>query len=314
MDYRIFGESHGEEIGAVINGLPAGVEINLDFIASELLRRAGGNDETSTSRKEPDNFRIISGIASGKTTGAPLCVIIPNENVRSSDYTEMAQKMRPSHSDYGAFIKFGGHNDYRGGGHFSGRLTAPLVAIGAIAKQALKDIVITSNVISPTREEALLAKEEGDSVGGTIEVVAYDVPAGLGGYNLDGIESVLAPHFFAIPAVKAVEFGAGVEFAKMRGSEANDAYAIENGNVTTTTNHCGGIVGGITTGMPIVARLTFKPTPSIGKEQNTIECNNGVFKETTLEVKGRHDPCIVFRAAVVTESVMALALGGLLWT
>lgn len=313
VDYRIFGESHGEEIGAVLNGIPAGVTVDLDFIAAELLRRAGGHDATSTSRKESDKFRIISGVFEGKTTGAPLCVMIPNENVRSGDYAEVARKMRPNHSDYGAFMKFGGHNDYRGGGHFSGRLTAPLVAIGAIAKLALGEVGIRSEILMPTRDEVLAAKAEGDSIGGVIEVVADGVSAGLGGYGLDGIESVLAPHFFAIPAVKAVEFGAGVGFAKMRGSEANDAYRLVDGEVVTNTNNCGGIVGGITTGMPIVVRITFKPTPSIGKEQSTVAWEDGEFREDVLAVRGRHDPCVVLRAAVIAEAVMALAIGGLLW-
>ncbi|MDR1101823.1 MAG: chorismate synthase [Clostridiales bacterium] len=312
MRFEVFGESHGPEIGAVLCNFPAGIAVDFDFIASELARRAGGNSELTTPRRESDNFRIISGVFNDVTTGAPICVIIPNESAHSGDYEETKNKMRPNHADYPAFVKFGGHSDYRGGGHFSGRLTAPITAIGAIAKTFLqtRGIAISSAVLSPSEDEILRAKADGDSIGGCVEVTANGVPAGTGGIDTDSLDGVLAKLFFSIPAVKAVEFGAGVNFANARGSAVNDQFCVSGGQVRTTTNNCGGIIGGITSGMPIVARLTFKPTPSISKPQHTVSMPD--MRETTIEIRGRHDPCIVPRAAVVAEAMLALGLGGAL--
>lgn len=309
----IFGESHGEAVGITLCGIPAGLEIDVDFIKSELLRRAGGHDQFSTPRLEKDEFKFISGIFNGKASGSPICCIIPNTNVRSKDYDKIKNFMRPSHADYTAYIKYGGHADYRGGGHFSGRITAGLVVAGAIAKMYLKQkgISISGKVVTENLDEKILkAKADLDSVGGKVEIVAEGVPIGVGEPFFHSVESVMSQLLFSIPGVKGVEFGAGFALADMRGSEANDEFYIEDGQVKTRTNNAGGINGGISNGMPIVARVAFRPTTSIKKPQNTIDIKD--MEPVTYAVEGRHDPCIARRGVVVAESAAAIALAELM--
>ena len=340
----LFGESHGEAIGAVIDGLAPGITVDEEYISSRLLLRRPAGD-ISTARREKDEFRIISGVFGGKTTGAPLCVVIPNEDVRSADYTEAGALARPGHADMTAYEKYHGFEDRRGGGHFSGRLTAPLVAVGAIVESALKEKGIFigthikrcaniadrgfENVLSdvksleyapfPVLDEKIgekmkkaiiAAKESGDSVGGVLETAVCGVPAGVGEPWFDGVESALARALFGIPAVKGVEFGAGFTISDMKGSEANDAFYSENGKIYTKTNNNGGVLGGITNGMPILFSCAIKPTPSIALPQQTVDV---VSKENKkISVSGRHDPAIVHRARAVIDAVAALALADLL--
>ncbi|MCL2837876.1 MAG: chorismate synthase [Oscillospiraceae bacterium] len=302
----IFGESHGAAIGVVIDGLPSGVALDTEHIRREMLRRAPGNDEFSTPRKEADEVEILSGVYDGKTTGSALCGIIRNTDTRSKDYRP--HLLRPGHADFTAFVKYGGFSDPRGGGHFSGRLTAPLVFTGAIAKQILRarNVEINAKRIAPTDDEILSAKADGDSIGGAIECVINGVPTGVGAPIFGSVESKISAMMFSIPAVKAVEFGAGVAFAQMHGSEANDEFYVENGKILTKTNNNGGINGGISNGMPIVFRVTIKPTPSIAKPQNTVDIER--MENTTIQIEGRHDPCIVPRAVVVIEAAAALCV------
>lgn len=340
----VFGESHGEAIGCVIDGLPHGVELDTEQIKKEMKRRAPGQDKSATPRREADEPKILSGVLNGKTTGAPLAMIIENTNTRSSDYGNIMTVPRPSHSDYPAYIKYGGDNDIRGGGHFSGRLTAPLVFAGAVAKQILaqKGIFIGSHIkkigpaedecfdknnITPELLEALsndlfatisnekelemrtvieTARLEGNSVGGIIECAAVGVPAGIGGNMFDTVESRLSSALFGIPAVKGIEFGAGFGFADMTGYQANDAYEIKNGGVALKTNNNGGVLGGITSGAPIVFSVAIKPTPSISIAQESV--NLQTMQNETLVIKGRHDPCIVPRALPVVEGACAIVL------
>ncbi len=336
----VFGESHGKGIGAVIDGLPAGILVDEEFINFQLsLRRPQG--DISTPRVETDNFIIYSGVFGGYTTGTPICIVIPNENTQSKDYSEIKSKMRPSHADYTAHIKYNGYEDYRGGGHFSGRVTASIVAAGAIAINALnkKGIYIgthiarcagvddavfndyseditalnkkTFAVIDASAEELMKssiseAKANGDSVGGVLETAVIGLPEGVGEPWFDTIEGMLSHALFSIPAVKGVEFGAGFSLADMYGSTANDELYYDNGKVLTKTNHNGGINGGITNGMPVIFRCAVKPTPTIHKVQNTIDIN---LKENVEFLSGgRHDPCIVHRARVVIDSIAALVL------
>ncbi|MTI65309.1 MAG: chorismate synthase [Firmicutes bacterium] len=344
LKLSIFGESHGKGVGVVIDGLPAGLELDLDYMRKEMKRRAPGNKKISTSRKEKDAFNIISGYFNNKTTGTPMCCMIENTNQKSKDYERIRNIMRPGHADYTGNIKYLGANDYRGGGHFSGRLTAPLVFAGAIAKQILlkKKIVIGSHIksignISDTsfnltdiksvelekltnkefpviddnkgremKEEIIKAKEDKDSLGGIIETSIVNVQAGIGEPFFDSIESKLAQMIFSIPGVKGVEFGKGFDISKMKGSEANDQFYIEKENIKTDTNNNGGINGGISNGMPIIFKTAFKPTPSIGKKQRTVDISSK--ENIEFSIKGRHDPCIVPRALVVVESVSAIAL------
>ena len=345
LKISIFGQSHSEAIGVVIDGLPPAEEINLDEVMSFMARRAPGRNNLSTPRKETDTPEILSGLKNGKTCGAPLCAIIRNTNTRSSDYNNLIDVPRPSHADYPAFVKYKGANDVSGGGHFSGRLTAPLCFAGACAKQILKRRGITTGVhiyqignslddslcmesISEElldkiaekdfpvindkkgeemKKEILKAKEELDSVGGIVECCVLSVPAGIGDPMFDGIENKISQIVFGIPAVRGIEFGAGFEAARMRGSEHNDSYYYdENGNIRTKTNNAGGILGGISTGMPIVFKVAFKPTPSIGKKQDSVSLENKT--NSVLEIKGRHDPCIVHRAAVCVEAAAAIAI------
>jgi chorismate synthase len=343
VQYSIFGESHGKGIGITIDGLPPGLEINLTEVKQELERRAPGRNPLSTARNEKDAFTIWSGFLNGKTTGSPLCAIIENSDQRSADYESLSWKFRPSHADYSGSIKYKGHNDLRGGGHFSGRLTAPLVFAGAIAKQLLRqqNILIGSHiqriasvtesqfdpinidqdileqlgkqsfpVLNPVlgesmQESILSAKAAGDSVGGIIETAVIHLPAGIGEPFFDSLESTLAHLLFSIPAVKGVEFGAGFAIAEMRGSQANDAMYNCNDSVTTSTNHNGGILGGISNGMPLIFRVAIKPTPSISLEQHTV---NAKGENVSITVGGRHDPCIVPRAVPVIEAVAAMAI------
>lgn len=340
----IFGESHGEAIGCVIDGLPHGVELDMEQIKKEMKRRAPGQDKSATPRREADEPKILSGVLNGKTTGAPLAMMIENTNTRSGDYSNVMTVPRPSHSDYPAYIKYGGDNDIRGGGHFSGRLTAPLVFAGAVAKQILaqKGVFIGSHIkkigpaedecfdknnITPELLEALsndlfatisnekelemrtvieTARLEGNSVGGIIECAAVGVPAGIGGNMFDTVESRLSSALFGIPAVKGVEFGAGFGFADMTGYQANDAYEIKNGGVALKTNNNGGVLGGITSGAPIVFSVAIKPTPSISIAQESV--NLQTMQNETLVIKGRHDPCIVPRALPVVEGACAIVL------
>ncbi len=338
----LFGESHGQEIGAVLDGLRPGIAIDEDFIRHQLsLRRPHG--KISTSRVETDEFRIVSGVFEGKTTGTPLCILIPNTNTRSKDYAPSLP--RPSHADYAAECKYHGFQDYRGGGHFSGRITAALVAAGAIVLSALKekgirfgthirtlanvsdrawselenDISILNEKVFPVlsdeaaekMQEAISeAAKEGDSVGGVLESVITGIPEGVGEPWFDTVEGVLSHALFSIPAIKGVEFGDGFALSGMRGSEANDAFRMENGKVVTVTNHSGGINGGITNGMPVIFRCAVKPTPSIFKEQQSVDLTS--LRNATLQLRGRHDPAIIHRARVVVDSVAALAVYDLL--
>lgn len=316
--YTIFGESHGPAIGVVITGLPCGLDLDMDAISVEMARRAPGQDNTSTPRKEKDAVEILSGVFEGKTTGTPLCGVIYNTDTRSKDYSKLKELPRPSHADYTASVRYGGYSDYRGGGHFSGRLTAPLVFAGALAKQLLNQqgIVIESKidllggVKNPTAEQIeeiiLAAKAEKDSVGGAVQCTVSGVPAGFGAPDLgENAEGIFAKHLFAVPGVKGIEFGAGFDFASMRGSEANDPFYMDGDAVKTRTNHAGGINGGITNGMPLTFRVAMRPTPSIGKLQQTVSLSAKTNEE--LAIEGRHDPCIVKRALPVIEAAAALA-------
>ena len=340
----IFGESHGNAIGITIDGLPAGFSIDMDKIMMEMARRAPGKSSLSTPRKESDIPEILSGYFEGKTTGAPLCAIIRNSNTKSKDYSKLKDVMRPGHADYTGAVRYKGFNDYRGGGHFSGRITAPLVFAGAICKQILevKGIIVSAHINSigkikdcsllegdisdellnsfkekelplintkledEMRQEILSARSSGESIGGTIECAILGVSPGIGDPFFDSVESTLAHLMFSVPAVKGIEFGKGFDISKMRGSEANDEYYLENGNIKTKTNNNGGILGGITNGMPIIFNVAIKPTASIFKEQNTV--NIVTMEETTLCIEGRHDPCIVQRALPVIEAVAAIGI------
>ena len=340
----IFGESHGPSIGVVIDGLPAGIELDQEAIAREMKRRAPGNSKLATPRKESDSVSIESGFFNGRTTGMALCARIPNSNAHSKDYSKMKEIMRPGHGDYPGYVKFRGCNDYRGGGSFSGRLTAPLVFAGAVAKQLLAARGITVGahvaalagvrdrkfdplgetaetlramgdetlpVLDPSVREAMAARiteaqKEKDSVGGTIECMTIGLPVGLGEPYFDSVESRLSHALFSVPAVKGIAFGDGFGLAEMRGSEANDSMTYQDGKVVCTTNHNGGVTGGITNGMPLLFTVAVKPTPSIGKTQHTVNVVTG--EDTTLEVTGRHDPCILPRAVPVIEAVTAWTL------
>ena len=319
IQYTIFGESHGPSIGVVITGLPSGLVLDMDAVAAEMARRAPGRDKTSTPRNEADAVEILSGVFEGKTTGTPLCARIQNTDTRSKDYSKLKDLPRPSHADYTASVRYGGFSDYRGGGHFSGRLTAPLVFAGALAKQLLAQRGITvasyidllGGVANPTEaqiEEIILAaKADADSVGGAVKCIVSGVPAGFGAPDLgENAEGIIAKHLFAVPGVKGIEFGAGFGFASMRGSQGNDPFVMDGDTVRTLTNHAGGINGGITNGMPLEFRVAMRPTPSIGKVQQTVSLSE--HTNETLQIEGRHDPCIVKRALPVIEAAAALAV------
>jgi len=341
MKYSIFGESHGPAIGVVLEGVPAGLELDLDAIRFDLARRAPGKSALSTARREADEPRVLSGVFQGKTTGAPLCAVIENTDTRSQDYSRTKDLARPGHADYAAHVRYGGFNDYRGGGHFSGRLTAPLVFAGGVAKQILarsgvrvgahistiyginddaledwdslkaaasKEFPVLNDQAGQEMRSAILeAKNEQDSVGGSIECGVFGLPPGLGapdfGQNAEGI---FAKYLFAVPAVKAVAFGAGAAFALMRGSEANDPlYVDDDGSVKAEQNCAGGVNGGITNGMPLTFEATLRPTSSIARQQFTIDMVKN--ENAVLELQGRHDPCVVHRAVPVIEAAAALA-------
>ena len=313
----VFGESHGPGIGMVLDGIPAGIVIDEAFIREELLRRAPGGSELSTTRNESDEPVFMSGLFQGKTTGAPICAIIRNRDHHSSDYTPDIP--RPSHADLSAQIKYNGFSDYRGGGHFSGRLTAAFVTAGAICKLVLtnKGIRISSQIVQVgphigeefdfhMKKEILDARSAGDSVGSIIKCTANGIPAGIGGLMFGGMESRIAAMVYAVPGVKGLEFGAGFEFASMRGSEANDPIRMDDGRIYTETNNSGGINGGITNGMPLTLRVAFRPTPSIGREQKTINLSD--MENITTRIRGRHDPCLAPRALPVVESCLAFCI------
>ncbi|MGX8680641.1 MAG: chorismate synthase [bacterium] len=343
IELSLFGESHGEAIGIVIGHLPAGIKLDEEAIRRDLARRTPGQSELTTSRKETDDFHIISGIHQGYTTGAPLCALFHNTAQHSDDYDALKAIMRPSHADYPAYVKYQGFNDHRGGGMFSGRLTAPLVFAGAIARQILasKGIRVQAHILSikdlcddpyPTIiPEDLLdrlaassmplinrslesqitsliqrTQAEGNSVGGQIECVLTHVPPGIGEPFFDSVESHLAHLLFAVPGVKSVSFGDCDDITRLYGSEANDGYYYQNDQVYTYTNHNGGLSGGITNGMPIIVRVGMKPTPSIAMPQASIDVKR--HQNVTLNIKGRHDPCIVLRAVIVIEAMCALAM------
>lgn len=346
----VFGQSHSPAIGVVVDGLPAGERVDMEELGRFLKRRAPGQNATSTPRKEADLPQFLSGLVDDVTCGAPLAALIENTNTRSQDYAQLRDKPRPGHADFTAQVKYGGFQDVAGGGHFSGRLTAPLCIAGGICLQMLRrrGIEVAAHIASVAgeadrpfdpigetvetmdalkrapfpvldekagermRKVILQAKEEGDSVGGIVECLVTGVPAGLGDPMFGGMENRLAAALFGIPAVKGVEFGAGFGVATMRGSENNDPFTVKDGKVVTETNHAGGILGGITNGMPLVFRLAFKPTPSIAKQQQTVSLSKNQVEE--LVVTGRHDPCIVPRAVPVVEAVTALVLSDLLFS
>ena len=319
LTVTLFGESHGKAIGAVLDGMPSGIEVDEEYIASQLTRRRP-KDALSTPRQEKDEFSILSGVFEGRTTGTPICITIPNADTHSSDYGEMQYKMRPSHADYTANCRYNGFQDYRGGGHFSGRITAALVAAGALIIPALnkKGIYVSTNILSVAgetveekrNEKILAAKSEGDSVGGVLETSITGVPAGVGEPWFDTVEGMLSHAIFSVPAVKGIEFGLGFNFADKKGSEANDQMYADGDSVKCYTNNNGGVMGGITNGMPIVFRTVIKPTPTISKEQKTVDIST--MQNTTISARGRHDPCIVHRASVVVESVAALVIADML--
>lgn len=344
----VFGQSHSEAIGVVIDGLPAGFKIDLDKVRLFMKRRAPGNDAVSTPRKEADEPEILSGLVDFTTCGAPLCAIIKNTNIRSKDYDKLKDVPRPAHSDFTAFVKYGGFNDVRGGGHFSGRLTAPLCFAGAICIQFLQskgiDLACHINSLAGIKDDSfdgaaltnadlqnLLSqdkpvlnqpiwqkmqqkvvelKEKGDSAGGIIECGVVGLPVGLGNPMFDGVENIISSAIFAIPAVKGLEFGAGFAVSEMTGSENNDSFYFDGAKIRTKTNNHGGILGGITSGMPLIFRVAFKPTPSISLEQNSVSLSKK--ENCRLVVEGRHDPCIVLRAVPCVEAVTAIALFDLL--
>ncbi len=340
----IFGQSHSAAIGMSLDGIPAGLPVDEAKLQAFLARRAPGSSGLTTGRTEADRPEFLSGLVEGHTCGAPIAAIIHNTDVRSKDYSEIADKPRPGHADFTAQMKYGGYQDVRGGGHFSGRLTAPLCIAGGICLQLLRQqgIRIAAHILAvgeardrmfdpmgeapatldalakkplavlepeaaeAMEQEILSAKADANSVGGTIECIVQGLPAGLGDPMFDGLENRIAQAVFAIPAVKGLEFGAGFAAAGMRGSEHNDAFCIEGDHVVTKTNNHGGILGGISTGMPILFRAAFKPTPSIGQQQDTVSLSGGC--NATLTVQGRHDPCIVPRAVPCVEAAAALAV------
>ena len=340
LKLSIFGQSHGPAIGMTLDGIPAGLPVDLEELQRFLNRRAPGQADYATPRKEEDQPEFLSGILNGYTCGAPIAAVIHNRNTRSGDYRNLLDCPRPGHADYTAQVKYGGFQDVAGGGHFSGRLTAPVCIAGGLCKQWLeaRGVKIAARlacvagvcdgemdpvtpeldkigsdfpVIDPEagaqmRHKIAEARAQGDSVGGVIECYVVGLPAGLGGPMFGGLESRIASACYGIPGVKGVDFGAGFSAAYLKGSENNDPYTLENGVIRTKSNHAGGILGGISTGMPVIFQLAMKPTPSISRPQTTVSLSH--MEETTLEVKGRHDPCIAPRAVPVAEAAAALAI------
>ncbi len=317
LRFTIFGQSHAAAIGVTIEGIPAGKSIDLEELQRFLQRRAPGQSAHTTSRKEADVPEFLCGLVDNVTCGAPITAIIRNTNTRSGDYDNLRSVPRPGHADYTAHVKYGGAQDVAGGGHFSGRLTAPLCIVGGICKQLLAEVGITVEAhidsiggVSGTEEEMYRviadAKAAGDSVGGIIACTVHGLPVGLGDPMFGGMENRIASAVFGIPAVKGVEFGDGFGVAGRRGSENNDAFYVENGEIRTKTNHCGGSLGGITSGMPLTFRAAFKPTPSIALEQDSV--NLMTMTAEKLTIHGRHDPCIVPRAVPCVEAAAAVAV------
>ena len=336
----IFGQSHSEAVGMTLDGLPAGIPVDLDELQTFLNRRAPGRNDWSTPRREEDRPEFLCGLKDGFTCGAPLSAIIRNSNTRPKDYSQLKITPRPGHADYTAEVKYRGFQDYSGGGHFSGRLTAPLCIAGGIVKQALKELgiavdarikaiagivdaspfaasvagkefpVADDKIGEQMREAIAKARAEGDSVGGVVECVVRGLPVGIGEPMFDGLENQIARMVFAVPAVKGIEFGAGFAAAGLRGSENNDAFCVQDGRIETVTNNAGGILGGISTGMPVVFRAAIKPTPSIAKEQQSVNLNS--MEPSALRIEGRHDPCIVPRAVPVIEAAAAIAITDLI--
>ncbi len=342
LKLSIFGQSHGTGIGMTLDGIPAGLRVDLDVLQAFLNRRAPGQNDYSTPRREEDRPEFLSGILDGFTCGAPIAALIRNTNTRSGDYNNLKTCPRPGHADYTAQVKYGGFQDAAGGGHFSGRLTAPLCIAGGLCLQWLENMGIRvgariASIAGISDEEAALdpvnpqldrigkdfpvcskdagtrmreaiakARAQGDSVGGIVQCFVTGLPAGLGEPMFGGMESRIASIVYGIPAVKSVSFGVGAQAANLRGSQCNDAFSVEDGKIVTVTNHAGGILGGITNGMPVVFTVAFKPTPSISRPQQSVDLRTG--KIETLEVKGRHDPCIVPRAVPVVEAAAAIAI------
>lgn len=342
LKLSIFGQSHGPAIGMVLDGIPAGLPVDIKKLQSFMRRRAPGQDDHATPRKEADKIEFLSGIVDGYTCGAPIAAIISNTNTRSGDYSNSKDCPRPGHADYTAQVKYNGYQDVAGGGHFSGRLTAPLCIAGGLCLQWLEsmDIRIAAHIVAiggvvdepvyldwanpeldkigkdfpvlnhdagqKMKEAIASAKTDGDSVGGLIECIATGIPAGIGEPMFGGMESKIAQIIYGIPAIKGLNFGTGFAGAYMRGSENNDSFIIEDGKVKTKRNFAGGILGGITNGMPLVFEVAVKPTPSIAKPQKSISLS--AMEETELSVKGRHDPCIVPRAVPVVEAAAAIAI------
>ena len=350
----LFGESHGPAVGAVLDGLAAGIPVDEAFIASQLSKRRP-QGPVDTARQEKDQFQILSGVFNGFTTGSPLCIVIPNEDVRSADYEATKALARPSHADFVANVKYAGFQDWRGGGHFSGRVTAAIVAAGAVALKALeakgirvgthilecggvrdadfnelatpdglallesyvkalgdKSFPVVDNLEEAVSAKILEAKADCDSIGGIIQTAVTGIEAGLGEPWFDSVEGLLSKALFAVGGIKGVEFGSGFGFASMRGSKANDSFCVKDGRVLTRTNHNGGVNGGISNGMPVVFNCAVKPTPSIAKEQDTVDLKSG--QEATLNLKGRHDPAIIRRICIVVSSLVAIVLCDLLAT
>ncbi|QSX06090.1 chorismate synthase [Sedimentibacter sp. zth1] len=349
LKISIFGESHGTAIGVTIDGFKSGFEVDFEYINEQMKRRAPGRNILQTSRKEDDEYEILSGVFNGITTGSPICAIIHNKDRKSKDYEKIKNFPRPSHSDYPAYVKYDGFNDYRGGGHFSGRLTAPLVFAGALCKSYLEkkyNILIGSHIKKvyhiedekltlqninvnmfnklkcldfPTindvasekmKNEILKAKEENNSVGGDVEVFVLNMPVGIGEPMFDSIESRISHMMFSIPAIKGIEFGDGFDISNSKGFDANDNYCMEKDKIMTKSNHNGGVLGGLSTSMPIIFNTAIKPTPSIAQEQDTVDLLAN--KDTRLLIEGRHDPCIVQRAVPVIECATAIVLLDLL--
>lgn len=345
INVSIFGESHGPAIGVVLDNIPAGEHIDMNELMAFLSRRAPKQNKTSTQRREKDMPQILSGLYNGKTTGTPICALIQNTDQHSNDYSKLSKLARPGHADYTGAVRYSGFNDGRGGGHFSGRLTAPLCFAGAVAGQILErrgiytgahileihgrkdkpfnpittereDIkalrikefpVINDNTGKEMIKDIEKARDSLDSVGGIIECISINVPAGIGSPIFDGLENSIASLVFGIPAVKGIEFGAGFNCSNMLGSENNDEFYVdEHGHVVTRTNNHGGILGGISSGMPITMKVAFKPTPSIAQPQDTVDYSS--MTNETINIKGRHDPCVVPRAVPCVEAAMNLAI------
>ena len=343
LKLSIFGQSHGEAIGVTLDGFPAGMEIDMDRLLAEMARRAPGQSTLTTARKEADAPEFLSGVLNGRTTGQPICIVIRNTNQRSRDYGDGVDLVRPGHADYTGHVRYFGFEDWRGGGSFSGRLTAPLVAAGALCSQWLETQgvkiachiqqlggvrdasfmdadpnadytymkkmhlpVLTEGLDEQMNAAAMAARNDCDSIGGVIECMATGLPAGLGAPFFDSVESTISYLLFSVPAVKGVEFGEGFGFAAMRGSRANDVFRMTEGKVVTETNHSGGVNGGITNGMPVIFRCAIRPTPSIAQKQQTVSLKTGENAE--LEIHGRHDPCILPRAVPVIEAMTAIAI------